>query len=67
MGLVLPSTDVPPGPNNQVGEYQGLIWHSFVSSPRVPGIVEDYGSDSNSSPYLIAHTSFDPTCRDKKS
>jgi hypothetical protein len=39
---------------NQVGEYRGPIYHSFVSSPRVPGIVADYGRDSNSSLLLIA-------------
>jgi hypothetical protein len=31
---------------NQVGEYRGPICHSFISSPRVPGIAEDYGRDS---------------------
>jgi hypothetical protein len=34
------------------------ICHSLVSSPRVPGIVKDYGRDSNSRFSLIAHISF---------
>jgi hypothetical protein len=36
----------PSWTENQVGEYRGPIRHSFVSSPRVPGIAEDYGRDS---------------------
>jgi hypothetical protein len=48
----------PSWAENQVGEYRGPIYHSFVSSPRVPGIVEDYGRDSNSKPFLIAQIVF---------
>jgi hypothetical protein len=32
---------------NRVGKYRGPRGHTLVSSPRVPGIVEDYGRDSN--------------------
>jgi hypothetical protein len=39
---------------NQVGEYRGPIYHSFVSSPRVPGIAEDYGRDSTPKAFLAA-------------
>jgi hypothetical protein len=39
---------------NQVGEYWGAICHSFVSSPRVPRIAEDYGRDSTPKTFLAA-------------
>jgi hypothetical protein len=43
---------------NQVGKYRGPRGHTLVSSPRVLGIVEDYGRDSNSRSFLIAQTVF---------
>jgi hypothetical protein len=60
-GLCDSFDSILPGPKSQVGECRGPICHSFVSSPRVPGIVEDYGRDSNSSLLLIARDHFCPS------